>query len=163
MAVHNPNLLPYHNVPEDGKEGKDCRESRVAVHNQKGDVVDLKTVGEVSDPIAVVVGVGYDDDFVAAVYELGSQLVHVRFNTAGLWKEEVADHGDVVGGARGRRAGGGRAMIQGARGRLPIQGEVGDQGLIGSCGGEGRCHCDIAVISSDGEGMATVRLLMSTS
>jgi hypothetical protein len=37
-----------------------------------------------------------DDYLMAAIDELGGELVDVAFNAAGLGKEEVADHGDVV-------------------------------------------------------------------
>lgn len=40
---------------------------------------------------------GDDDDLVAAVDELGGELVNMGFDAARLWEEEVADHGDVVG------------------------------------------------------------------
>ena len=59
-------------------------------------MVDFEAVGEIADAGAAFVGVGDDDDFVAAVDELGGELVDVAFNAAGLGEEEVADHGDVV-------------------------------------------------------------------
>ena len=64
-------------------------------------MVDLEAVGEIADAGAAFVGVGDDDDFVAAVDELGGELVDVAFNAAGLGEEEVADHGDVVRHCRG--------------------------------------------------------------
>lgn len=59
-------------------------------------MVDLEPVGEIPDTLAVVVGVGYDDDFVAAVDELGGKLVDMGFHAARLREEEVADHCDRV-------------------------------------------------------------------
>ena len=59
-------------------------------------MVDFEAVCEIADAGAAFVGVGDDDDFVAAVDELGGELVDVGFNAAGLGEEEVADHGDVV-------------------------------------------------------------------
>ncbi len=81
---------------EDGEEGEDGGEGGLAVDDEEGDVVDLEAVGEVADAFAIVMGVGDDDDLVAAVYELAGELVNVRLNTSGLGEEEVADHGDVV-------------------------------------------------------------------
>ncbi len=60
-------------------------------------MVDFETVGEVAHAGSAGVGVGDDDDFVAAVDEFGGELVDVGFDAAGLGEEEVADHGDVVG------------------------------------------------------------------
>lgn len=59
-------------------------------------MIDFNAVGQIADSFAVVVGVGDDDHFVAAVDELGGELVDMGFDAAGLRKEEVADHGDVV-------------------------------------------------------------------
>lgn len=70
MAVDNLDLLPQHNVAEDGKEGEDGGEGGVTVYDGKGDVVDLDAVGEVPDALSVVVGMGHDNDLVAAVDEL---------------------------------------------------------------------------------------------
>lgn len=60
-------------------------------------MVDFEAVGEIADSRATLVGMGYDDDFVTAVDEFGGELVDVRFDAAWLGKEEVGDHGDVVG------------------------------------------------------------------
>ena len=64
-------------------------------------MVDLETVGEIADAGSASIGMGDDDDLVAAVDELGRELVDVAFNAAGLGEEEVADHGDVVGHCEG--------------------------------------------------------------
>ena len=66
-------------------------------------MVDFETVCEIADAGSALVGVGDDDDLVAAVDELGGELVDVAFNAAGLGEEEVADHGDVVGHFGGLR------------------------------------------------------------
>ena len=97
MPMHNPNLLPQHHIPENRKKGKNGRERGFAINDKERHVVDLEAVGQVADAGAAFVGVGDDDDFVAAVDELGGELVDVGFNAAGLREEEVADHGDVVG------------------------------------------------------------------
>ena len=96
MPMHNLNLLPQHDIPENRKKGKHGRERGFSVNDKEGHVVDLEAVGEIADAGAAFVGVGDDDDFVAAVDELGGELVDVAFNAAGLGEKEVADHGDVV-------------------------------------------------------------------
>ena len=96
MPMHNLNALPHHHVSKNRKKRKHRRESGFSVDYEEGDVVDLEAVGEVADAGAAFVGVGDDDDFVAAVDEFGGELVDVGFYAAGLREEEVADHGDVV-------------------------------------------------------------------
>ena len=59
-------------------------------------MVDFETVREIPDTRSSLIGMGDDDDFVAAIDELGRELIDVAFNAAGLGEEEVADHGDVV-------------------------------------------------------------------
>lgn len=105
MPMHNLNLLADANIAKDGEEGEHGRKRRVAVDDEEGHVVDLEPVGQIADALAVVVGVGDDDDFVAAVDQLAGDLVDVRFDAAGLREEEVADHGDVVGATTGHGGG----------------------------------------------------------
>ena len=59
-------------------------------------MVDLETIGKISNTSSPFVRMGDDDDFVATIDELGRELVDVAFNAAGLGEKEVADHGDVV-------------------------------------------------------------------
>lgn len=61
-------------------------------------MVDFQPVGEIPNAGPPFVGVRDDDYFVPAVDQLGGELVDVRFDAAGLGKEEVADHGDAVRG-----------------------------------------------------------------
>lgn len=96
VAMHNLYLLPDDNVSEDRKEGEDGRERRFAVYDEERNVVDLQAICEIADTGAAFVGMGDDDDFVAAVDELGRQLVYVTLDSSRLWEEEVADHGNVV-------------------------------------------------------------------
>lgn len=99
--MNNFYALPNHNVAEDGKEGEDGGEGGLAVYHKEGDMVDFEAVGEIADSRATLVGMGYDDDFVTAVDKFGGELVDVRFDAAGLGKEEVRDHSDVVGHSGG--------------------------------------------------------------
>lgn len=96
MAMHDLNFFPQNNISEYGEEGEDGGEGGFAVDDEKGDMVDFETVGQVAHAGSAGVGVGDDDDFVAAVDEFGGELVDVGFDAAGLGEEEVADHGDVV-------------------------------------------------------------------
>lgn len=59
-------------------------------------MIDLDAVCEVPHALPVVVGMSYDDDFVATVDKLRSELVNVRFDASWLREEKVADHGDIV-------------------------------------------------------------------
>jgi hypothetical protein len=67
MSMHNLNPLPDANIPKHRKTRKHGGKGGLAVDDEEGDVVDLEAVCEVADAFAVVVGVGYDDYFVAAV------------------------------------------------------------------------------------------------
>lgn len=57
------------NVSEDWKEGEDGRKGGFAVDDEEGYMINLQTVGEISDSCATLVGMGDDYDFVSAVYE----------------------------------------------------------------------------------------------
>lgn len=96
VPVHNLNLLSDDNITKDRKEREDGGHGRFAVDDEKGDVIDFQTVGEIADSGAAFVGMGDNDDFVAKVDEFGAELVDVRFDAAGLREEEIGDHGDVV-------------------------------------------------------------------
>ena len=97
MPMHDFNPLSQNNVPEYGKKGKDSRESRLPIDDKERHMVDLETIGKIADASTTLVCMGDDDDLVAAIDELGRELIDVAFNAAGLGEEEVADHGDVVG------------------------------------------------------------------
>ena len=96
MPMHNFNLLSQNDVPEYREEGKDSREGGFSIDDKERHMVDFETVREIPDTRSSLIGMGDDDDFVAAIDELGRELIDVAFNAAGLGEEEVADHGDVV-------------------------------------------------------------------
>lgn len=96
MAVDDFDLLPDDNVAEYWEEREDCRERRLAIDDEEGNMIDLQPISQVSDASSASVGVGNDDDFVATVDQLGTQLVDVALHSARLRKEEVADHRNVV-------------------------------------------------------------------
>lgn len=96
MAVNHINLLSYDNVAKDWEEGEDGWKRRCSVDDQEWDMVDFEAVGEVANAGTSFVCMGNDYDFVTAIDELGRELVDVAFDSPGLWKEEVADHSNVV-------------------------------------------------------------------
>jgi hypothetical protein len=71
MSMHNLNLLSYDNVSKYREEGEHCREGRSSIDDEKGNVVDFETVGEVSNTSSSIVGMCDDDDFMASVNQLG--------------------------------------------------------------------------------------------
>ncbi len=96
MTVHDLDLLSKDNVSENREKRKDSREGRFSVYNQEWDMIDLETIGKIPHTCSALVGVCNDHNLVAAIDELGRELVDVTFNAAGLGEKEVADHGDVV-------------------------------------------------------------------
>lgn len=69
MAMDDVDSFPDENVTENREEGEDGGKGRRAVDDEEWDVVDLEAIGEVAHTLAVIVGVGYNDDLVAPVYE----------------------------------------------------------------------------------------------
>jgi len=96
MAVHDLDLLSDNNIAEYREERENSRHCRLAIDDEKGDVVHLESIGKVSDATTAFVGVRYDDYLVASVNELCGKLVDMAFDASRLRKEEVADHGNIV-------------------------------------------------------------------
>lgn len=96
MSVDNFNLLPYHNIPKDGKEREDGGKGRGAVNDEEGDMIHFEAIRKVPHTRPPIVCVGDDNDFVSAIDEFGGELVDVTLDSSWLRKEEVADHGNVV-------------------------------------------------------------------
>jgi hypothetical protein len=69
MAVYYLDSFANHDISEDREEGEDSREGRLSVDDEEGDVVDLKTIGEVPHTGTAGIGVGDDNHFVASVDE----------------------------------------------------------------------------------------------
>ena len=101
MPMHNLNPLSQNHIPKYREKGKHSRERRFPIDDKERHVVDFETIGQIADPRSAFISMGDDDDLVAAIDELGGELVDVAFNAAGLGEEEVADHGDVVGHCEG--------------------------------------------------------------
>ncbi len=96
MPMNDFNLLSQDNIPEYWEEGKDGRKSSLSIDDKKRYMVDLETVREITDTSSPFISMGNDDDFVAAIDELGRELVDVAFNAAWLGEKEVADHRNIV-------------------------------------------------------------------
>ena len=75
MTMNNLNLFANDDIAEYGEEREERRHRGLAVDDEEGDMVDFEAVGEVAYAGAAFIGVGYDDDFVAAVDEFLSPLV----------------------------------------------------------------------------------------
>jgi len=97
MSMHDLDLLSNYDVAKDGEEGEQARKCRGAVDDQKRDMVDLQAICEISDASPSLVGMGYDNNLMPSVDELGGELVDVALDSAELREEEVADHGNIVG------------------------------------------------------------------
>jgi hypothetical protein len=69
MAMDYLNLLSDDDIAEYGEEREDGRECRLAVDDEEWNVVDLQSVGEVTDSSASFVRVGNNNDFVSPINE----------------------------------------------------------------------------------------------
>lgn len=69
MAMDDLNLFANHDIPEDRKEGEHCRHSRLAIYDEERYMVNLETIGQVSNPGPPFICMCNDNDFMAAVYE----------------------------------------------------------------------------------------------
>lgn len=67
MAMNYVNLLPDDDVAEYGEKREDGRECRFAVDDEEWNMVDLQSIGEVSDSSASFVCMGNNYDFVSPI------------------------------------------------------------------------------------------------
>jgi len=103
MTMHDFNLLSDDNVAEDWKEGENCRKGRLAVDDEKRDIIDFESIRKVSDTSSPLVCVCDNNDLVPTVDQLRRELVDVAFDAAWLGEEGVADHRDIVRHGESRR------------------------------------------------------------
>lgn len=96
MAVNDLNLLAYDDVSKERKKREDRWKGGLPINDEERNVVDFETVCQVTDAGTVFVGMGDDDDFVAAINELAGELVDVALDSSRLGEEEVADHCNIV-------------------------------------------------------------------
>lgn len=69
VSMDNLDALADDNVAEDGEKGEDGGKGGLAIDDPEGNVVDLKSIGQVSHAFSAGVGVGDDNDFVPTVDE----------------------------------------------------------------------------------------------
>jgi hypothetical protein len=67
VSMYNVNLLSNDDIPEYGEERENGRECCFAVDNEEGNVVDLQSIGKVTDSGASFVCMCDDDYFVSSV------------------------------------------------------------------------------------------------
>jgi hypothetical protein len=107
MAMDDLDLFADDDIAEDGEEGEDGGHGRLAVDDEKGDMVDFEAVGEISHACPSFVGVGHNDHLVAAIDQFGRQLIDVTFNSAytsqldtEIRRKQTKAHANLVGGRR---------------------------------------------------------------
>lgn len=71
MAVHNIDALAQDDVAKNREEGEDGGEAGGPVNDEKRDMVDLESIGEIAHASTAVIRVSDDDDFVSPVPEFG--------------------------------------------------------------------------------------------
>lgn len=69
MAMYDLDAFANNNIPEHREEGEDGGEGSLAVDDEEGHVVDLQTIGEVSDARSACIRVCDDYDLMAAIDE----------------------------------------------------------------------------------------------
>ena len=69
MTMHNFNLLPNDNVPEDREERKHGGKGSFSVDYKKWNMIDFQPISEISDPCTSLVCMRDDDDFVTTIDE----------------------------------------------------------------------------------------------
>lgn len=69
MSVDNVDVLPNNNIPEYGEEREDGRECGFAVDDEEWDVVDLESIGEVTDSRPPFVCMCNNNNFVSPIDE----------------------------------------------------------------------------------------------
>lgn len=92
VSMYNLNLFAYNNIPEDWKEGEDRRHRRLAINDEKGYMVDLQSICEITDARSALISVCDDNHFMAPIDELRRQLINVAFYSTRLREEEVTGH-----------------------------------------------------------------------
>lgn len=96
VPMHYFDIFPDYNIPKHWKEREDRRHCRLPINDEKGDMVYFESIRKIMNSCTTLVGMGDYNHLVASIDELCRELVDVTFNSSKLWKEEVADHGNVV-------------------------------------------------------------------
>jgi hypothetical protein len=82
MTVNYIDLFPDNNIAEDWEEREDGWESRFSVDDEKRNMIDFESVGEIPDTSTAFVRVGDYNAFVASVNQLLSNPRSVSKITA---------------------------------------------------------------------------------
>lgn len=96
MTVNDLYLFAYDDVAEYWEEREDRRKGTGSEHDEEWDMVNFEAICEISDASSVFIRVCDYYNFVSSVDQLCRELVDVAFDSPGLWKEEVADHSNVI-------------------------------------------------------------------
>lgn len=96
VRVHHGDALPHKHAAQQREAVEDAGGRRLVVHDLQWEVVNLKSVGQVSYALPAAVGVGGDHHLVALLDQALGELVDVTFHAAHVWVEEVGHHADVV-------------------------------------------------------------------
>lgn len=101
VRVHHSDALPHKHTAQQGEAVENSGGCGLVVHDLQWEVVDLQSIGQVSDALPLAVGVGGDDHLVPFLDQALRKLVDVTFHAAHVGVEEVRYHADVVlpGGA----------------------------------------------------------------
>lgn len=113
VRVHHGDTLPHKHAAQQREAVEDGGGRGLVVHDLQGEVIDLQSVGQVSDALPPAVGVGGDHHLVSLLDQALGELVDVTFHTAHVRVEEVGYHADVVlpGGLLGSISRGVRASL----------------------------------------------------
>lgn len=96
VRVHHSDALSHKHTAQQWEAVEDGGGSRLVVHDLQGEVVDLQSVGQVSDALPPAIGVGGDHHLVPLLDQALGELVDVTFHAAHVGVEEVRYHADVV-------------------------------------------------------------------
>lgn len=92
VAVDYVDALPDKNVADERECREDRRKSALVVDDPYRQVINFETVGHIPDARPVLIGVGYDNDFVAQLDQTLRQLVYVTLDATRVRVEEVGGH-----------------------------------------------------------------------
>jgi len=96
MTVDDLNLFSDCYTAEDWKEREHRRKGGLSVQDQERNMIDLESVGQIMNSSSAFISMRDDYYLVTAVDQFCRQLIDVAFDTSWLWKEEVADHSNII-------------------------------------------------------------------
>jgi hypothetical protein len=96
VTMNDLDLFSDYDIAKDREERENRRKGGLSIDDQKWDMVDLQSVRQVMDTRSAFVSMRDNHNLVPSVNQFSCQLIDMAFHASGLWKEEVADHGDVV-------------------------------------------------------------------